>query len=337
MSPDLLDPHGVLEIHVDADETVIRRAYRKQAMRWHPDRNAHPQAAERFKQIRAAYEFLLAAGRTDDADEDAEAAEEGAAPRGEDRHEEIWLTLEEAMLGCDKPFRIVRESECEDCAGSGNVELAHTRMCSRCHGSGRVRTADGLQTCRACEGKGFSTRVDCETCGGSGRRQAEQAITVHVASGVRPGEVLRLKGLGHAHADGGEPGLLFLTLRLQPHPIFRLEGRNLHAKQPISVLRLLAGGRLSVAGPLGPIVVDLEPGVPGQRELRLAGHGFPARGGALDGAGELVVELTPALPQALSKAQLGRLAALEAELHADAARHYPEVDAWWQAYRATRS
>lgn len=326
------DPHHVLEIDEGASAATIRRAYRRQAMRWHPDRNPDPHAAERFKQIRAAYERLTETQDGDEAGEPPGEADE-PAPRGADRHEEIWLTLEEAMLGCDKPFAIVRESECASCAGTGSIALTHTRLCGDCHGSGRVRNGSGLARCASCGGQGYVLKAPCEACEGSGVGRSEQQVTVHVASGVLPGEVLRLKGLGHPPEGDGLPGVLYLTIRLHPDPLFRLDGRDLHVDQPIGMLRLLVGGRISVAGPLGPILVDLDRDAADCRRVRLEGRGFPGRNGALDTAGALEVHFQPRLPLALSPAQLQRLAALETELQADGAGHYPEVHDWWQAYR----
>lgn len=331
VSANLLDPHALLEIAEDADESAIRRAFRRLAMRWHPDRNADPAAAERFREIRAAYEHLINPPDAGSADDPP--AEAGEAARGADRHEEIWLSLAEAMLGCDKPFTLRRERECSDCGGSGRVELAHTRLCTDCHGSGRVRNASGLVACSRCEGKGYVRSGECGGCAGSGRRHADQVVTVHVAAGVLPGEVLRLRGLGHDAGNGGIPGTLFLTVRLQPHPIFELDGRDLRSVQPISALRLIAGGRASLAGPLGPVIVELAPGSGLERELRLEGKGFPGRGGDMRSAGALVIRLEGVLPQALDEDQLARIARLEGELQRDDAAHYPALAAWRRSYR----
>lgn len=326
MSEHLLDPCTVLEVPADADPAMIRRAYRRLAMRWHPDRNPDPQAGERFRQIRAAYERLTSVAA--DHDDDDEPPVTGA-----DRHEELWLRIEEAMLGCDKPFTIRRRAACADCDGAGTVTLKHTRLCAACHGSGRVRVDARLQPCRDCEGRGFVTRGACEACSGQGRLEADQQVTVHVAAGVLPGEVLRLKGLGELAPGDGLPGTLYLTVRLLPDALFRLDGRDITLRQPISVLRLLAGGRISVAGPLGPVVADFGPEEVRDGRLRLAGRGFPGRDGAAAEAGDLVVELQPVLPSSLEPAQREVLAELDAALEREAARHFPELRAWWQRYR----
>lgn len=329
-SSDLFDPRHILGIGEDADHAEIRRAYRRLAMRWHPDRNADPLAPERFKEIRAAYQMLTDPADLDEDQSTGEKAEE----RGADRHEEIRLTLQEAMLGCDKPFSLRRSGPCSECGGHGRIELARTRLCERCHGSGRIRQGRGLQRCGDCEGRGYVAWARCDGCGGEGIRIAEQIVTVHVAAGVLPGDVLRLRGLGEPGVEGRAPGDLKLTVRLLPDSRFELRDRDIHSRQPVSALRLLAGGRVSLAGPLGPVLAELDPGGPDGLELRLPGHGFPGRGGAMDCAGDLVVTLDPVLPIALDAAHRTAIEALETQLSRAAPRHYPGLHAWWEAYRS---
>lgn len=333
----LFDPYAILEVPQDADFETVRKAFRRLAMRWHPDRNADPRATERFKEIRAAFDWLSSESAPAEEGDAGEATEPGpGGRRGADRHDDLVVTLAEAMLGCDKPWTIRRRSACPTCEGTGAVPLRHTRMCEICHGSGKVRTPKGLETCHLCRGRGFVQRAACDACGGSGEVFAEREVTVHVAAGLLPGEVLRLKGLGEVLEDGQSPGTLFLTLRLAEDPLFALEGRDIVVSQPISALRLLIGGRISVAGPLGPVLVDLPPGTPGGQGLRLPGQGFPGRGGALDSAGALVLRFDPLLPEALDAAQVKALAALEQGLQAHQSVHYPALERWWQDYRASR-
>lgn len=337
VSERLFDPHGILEVAEDADLATIRRAFRRLAMRWHPDRNPDPDAAARFREIRAAFDWLTGdpavdeAGDADDAFDDGAGAAQAAA----DRYDELELELAEAMLGCDKPFVIRRQRPCDVCDGSGSVALTHTRLCAVCHGSGKVRTTHGLEKCHICGGRGYVQRAECERCAGSGEIVADRTVNIHVGAGMLPGEVLRLKGLGHETASGAT-GTLFLTIRLAEDGLFRLAGRDILVTQPVSVLRLIAGGRLSIAAPLGPMLIDLEPGQVAGREMRLSGKGYPGRGGSLDDAGDLVVTLEASLPAALDDAQRRTLSRLEDQLQRDRAGHFPALDAWWQAYLASR-
>ncbi|MCB1914773.1 MAG: DnaJ domain-containing protein [Rhodocyclaceae bacterium] len=332
MSERLFDPHGILEVAEDADLATIRRAFRRLAMRWHPDRNADPAATERFREIRAAFDWLT--GDPDVAEVD-NGGEADAEPTAGDRHETLDLSLVEAMLGCDKPFVIRRQRHCEACDGEGSVALSHTRLCDFCHGSGKVRTAHGLEKCHICSGRGYVQRATCDSCAGSGEVVADKTVAIHVGAGMLPGEVLRLKGLGHELANGSA-GTLFLTIRLVDDGLFRLDGRDILSSQPVSMLRLMAGGRVSIAAPLGPVLIDLDPDQIAGRELRLAGKGYPGRGGSLDDAGDLVVTLEPCLPEQLDEPQRRGLGRLEDQLQRDRATHFPELDAWWQAYLASR-
>lgn len=337
MPDQLFDPYSILEIAQDADFDTVRKAFRRLAMRWHPDRNADPQATERFKEIRAAFDWLSSDPDPAGGGDEGEAPERaGGGARGADRHDELIVTLAEAMMGCDKPWTIRRRATCDACDGSGSVQLRHTRMCEICHGSGKVRTPKGLEKCHICRGRGYVQHAACEDCGGSGEVFADRVVTVHVAAGLLPGEVLRLKGLGDAGEDGQSAGTLFLTLKLAEDPLFSLDGRDIHVTQPISALRLMAGGRVSLAGPLGPVLVDLPAGTPADRGMRLPGQGFPGRGGALDSAGALVLHFEAVLPEALDASQLKLLATLENGLQAQRARHYPAAEGWWQDYLASR-
>ncbi len=335
MSDPVFDPHAILEIEAGADAATIRRAFRRLAMRWHPDRNPDPGATEIFKRIRAAFEWLTSDLQAPAPDV---AADDEGEVGGQDRHETLEVSLAELIMGCDKPFVVRRLSRCDACDGEGSVRMRHTRMCDICHGSGRVRTPAGLERCHLCTGRGFVQHAACDVCGGSGEAVSARTVTVHVAAGLLPGEVLRLKGLGEPDSEGARPGTLFLTLALSHDPLFSLEGRDIHVRQPVSALRLLAGGRVSLAGPLGPVVMNLPAGDGlGGGPVRLSGQGFPGRGGTLDGAGDLVVHLEPQLPAALDTADRDILQRLEARLDAARPQHYPGLDRWWRDYLASRT
>ena len=137
------DPHSILGVAPDAGASELKRSYRRQAMRWHPDRNTDPLATERFKQIRAAYEQLLAVDAEEvqeDEDEGPE-AEQPVATRAADIRLNLHVTMAEAAFGCRKALEVTRGNACPRCAGTGEAGLSRTRFCEACHGSGRVRDA----------------------------------------------------------------------------------------------------------------------------------------------------------------------------------------------------
>jgi len=301
----------------------VKRAYRKLAMQWHPDRNTAPDAAERFRQVRAAYDFLLSADEGDVVVEEADAPPEPAPTRGADQQETLWLTLEEAIFGGEQELSLVEAQACDTCEGSGTIELGRSRLCEHCHGSGRIRTGKGLAKCEVCDGRGYVSRVTCEDCDGAGMRQAGRRVRVTVPPLMWPGRGLRLSGQAVA-ADGCTPGDLVLVARLKPHALFALADEDVRFTMPVSAFALMAGGVQRVPVPGGEAIVDLAAGRPEAREVRLAGHGLPRR---IGGRGDLIVVLEPVWP-ALAAKDLAMLGQLSRHFAAEAGRVMPELAQW---------
>ncbi|QID18649.1 J domain-containing protein [Nitrogeniibacter mangrovi] len=305
-----------------AQPTEVKRAYRRLAMQWHPDRNAAPEAVERFRQVRAAYDFLLAAEAPDEADTDTDT---GPA-RGADQHEAVWLDIDAAVFGTVHELEIGQPVPCDACEGEGRIHLARSRLCADCHGSGRLRTATGLDRCGICDGRGYVSVAVCEACDGNGVLHAARRVRVSVPPLSWPGRVLRLAGQATA-TDEQPPGDLLLTIRLQPHELFTVQGDDLHLEMPVSAFVLLAGGPLRVPVPGGEADLPLPPGRPEAGDRVLAGHGLPRRDG---GRGDVHVRLTPVWPEALAEADAALLDTLAAHFATHAERTMPAL-AGWQA------
>lgn len=285
-------------------------------MRWHPDRNASPEAAERFRQIRAAYDALLLEGE--------EAGSEAEVAKGPVEEGELWVSLEEAILGVCKVFTVSRERPCNECGGSGEVDLRYSRLCAPCHGTGRVRSQQGLERCSLCEGRGYRFKGSCESCDGSGRLRAERELEVKVPPLCTEGRVLRLAGQGPGSTE--RPGDLLLVIRYELHSLFRREGEGLHLTVPVSAVACLAGQAIQVPVPGGHAELLIPVGGREHR-FNLPGMGLPLPAG---GRGELIVDLEPYMPVALDPAAVKLLRQLDRRLAADEARHFPEVAAWRQ-------
>ena len=328
------DPYVILGITAEADAAELKRAYRRLAMRWHPDRNDHPEAVERFKEIGAAYERLLAGGTGDESAVDAATEDdEPAVSQAADIRLNIALSLEEAASGCRRKVDYVRGKPCPTCAGTGEAGMARTRFCNACHGSGRLRDGRrGLTTCGDCAGRGFFTERICPDCRGSGRETGEVSLDIRIPAGMLPGDELRLAGQGEPGSDGLADGDLYLTIVIRSHRLFRMQGRDLFYTMPVSAMGLLAGSTIEVPVIGGTIAVNLEPGSAEERELRLAGKGFPGR--AKNPPGDLVVRLQPVFPVRLGKKQRKALLDAEALLQADAESALPDVDTWRKFYLA---
>jgi molecular chaperone DnaJ len=328
-----IDHHAILGLAPDATLGDVKRAYRRLAMRWHPDRNTDPAATERFKAIRAAYEQLVAVDAAEAAKNDVPETGEGeAAPQAAaDIRLNLEISLEQAAAGCRTTIDYTRGKACPTCAGSGEAGMTRTRFCAACHGSGRVRDPQRvLVGCTACSGRGFFSERICPDCAGSGRETASVSVEIRVPPGMLPGDELRLAGQGEAASEGLVAGDLYLTIIIRSHPLFQLRGRDLHFSMPVSALALLAGGEIQLPSLGGVISMTLAAGSPDARELHLPGKGYPGRGSYLDG--DLFVHLLPVFPAALNARQRKLLLQANAALHDGAEKCLPEVAAWNREY-----
>lgn len=314
---------------VDADATLaeIKRAYKRLAMRWHPDRNPDPQAQDQFRLVRQAFERLTQ--KPDDAssedDTHPEPPRKSAKPKGEDRRQEVFVDLLDAARGATVTVTVEGREPCNDCNGSGHRSYGRTSMCSHCHGSGRVRSSGGLKSCAHCHGKGFTTDTRCPSCEGRGWNPADRQLAVTVPPAMLPGEELRIGGQGGPAPDDGEPGDLYLTLRTHPHPLFRLDGHDIHVTVPVSVFRVLAGGSIDVPTLDGVREVLLPEGATSP-EIRVAGAGFPGRGRRKPG--DLLVRLDTQHLQFLGKEQKAMLEMAEQMLQNNLKAQSPVLARW---------
>ena len=331
------DPYTVLGVATDSGPAEWKRAYRRLAMRWHPDRNDSPEATERFKEINAAYEALLA---VDPENEPKTEYSENETPapyvdetvaKASDIRLNLEVSLEEAAAGCHKTIHYTRGSDCPTCEGSGEHGMTKTRFCDTCHGSGRVHDARrNLVRCEDCAGKGFFTERICADCGGSGRELAEVSLEIRVPPGMLQGDELRLIGQGEPGDEELEAGDLFLTLIIHTHALYELRGRDLHFQMPVSALAMMAGSEINVPSLAGVLCHTLDAGAAEKRSLRQAGKGYPGRG--KKAAGDLVVKLEPVFPHKLNARQRKLLLQANTALLDDASTALPEIADWLATY-----
>lgn len=320
----MLDPYALLGLHPGVGEAEIKRAFRQLAMRWHPDRNADPGAAERFNSLRCAYETLLAGLAAPLADE---APAETEPPRGADRWMDLELSIDEAFHGSIRTLTVLDEIDCTHCDGSGIETLPLSRLCSPCRGSGRLRVDGQSLQCPDCKGRGYRTTAQCSICSGSGRQIGERHLEVRVPPGLVDDDVLRLSGEGEAHPDDeGRRGALNLRIRLANHPLYHRKGRDLVLARPVSALRMMIGGEIRVPHPSGKHRLKIEAGAAQARSVRVAGAGIPAR--QSKPAGDFIVDLQPELPRAADTRMHQLIAELEEACARDPQRHLPEIAQW---------
>jgi len=326
------NPYEILGLAPGAPLAEVKRAFRKLAMTWHPDRNPTGQAEERFKLINAAYELILDPQRYADW-----LAEHAAAPPEENPEVEaidLELSLEEAAFGCTRTLSLNVDTPCATCAGSGKQQHAHSVACEDCGGVGRVRHGRGTAKCHACNGRGYVRISRCADCDGSGSHSTERHLQVRIPPGTLAGDRLRLARQGRRKAADTKVTDLFLHIRLAPHPLFTLHGRDLHSEVPVSVFQLLLGGEIEIPTLRGTQTIELAPVPRHDLAYRFEGLGYPGKHGRR--GGDLHCRLQPVYPDCPDHADRQLLTRLQRSTLAELAERAPELAAWEECLETRR-
>jgi molecular chaperone DnaJ len=225
-----------------------------------------------------------------------------AADRGADLHHTITLGFEAAMQGGERTITVTRQERCHTCRGAGRLHVAETR-CPACHGSGAVKSARGhmvfSKPCVRCGGTGSVRQSTCPTCGGDQVEMRSEPLVLNVPAGLADGAHLRIAGRGHAGRNGAPPGDLYITVRVQPHPVFRRDGDDLHLTVPIAIHEAALGAKIEVPSLEGTARLRVPPGTQSGQRFRLRERGVPS---PRDGRrGDLVVEVKLVLPRMIDE------------------------------------
>ena len=281
------DFYEMLGVTRECDDGALKSAFRKLAMKYHPDRNPGDADAEhKFKEINQAYEILkdpqkraaydrfghaafeqgmgggaggFGGGGFSDIFEDlfgemmggGRRRSSGGRERGADMRYNMEIALEEAFTGKTAQIRVPSSITCTDCSGSGAKPGTSPVTCAMCSGSGRVRASQGFfsieRTCPQCQGRGQTIKDPCPKCAGQGRVTEERSLSVNIPSGIEDGTRIRLAGEGEAGMRGGPSGDLYIFLSVKPHEFFQRDGADLYCKVPISMTTAALGGQFEVA------------------------------------------------------------------------------------------
>lgn len=364
------DYYEVLGVERSADEREIKKAYKRLAMKFHPDRNPdNPEAEEKFKEVKEAYEILTDAQKRAAYDKFGHAGVDpnqagpggfggGAdfgdvfgdifgdifgggrrtqrAARGADLRYNMELTLEEAVRGVTKEIKVPTLVECDECHGSGAKSGTSAQTCPTCHGSGQVQMRQGFfavtQACPHCHGKGKIITDPCRKCHGDGRIQKTKTLSVKIPAGVDTGDRIRLSGEGEAGEFGAPAGDLYVQVHVKEHPIFVREGNNLYCEIPISFTTAALGGEVAVPTLDGKVMLKIPSETQTGRMFRLRGKGVRSlRSGA---EGDLLCKAVVETPVKLSEEQKELLRQLEDSLNGSGMKtHKPKAEGFFEGVK----
>lgn len=356
------DYYEILGAEKSADAKEIKKAYRKQAMKFHPDRNPDDKGAEaKFKEATEAYEVLSDPKKRQAYDQYGHAGVDSQAgggggngnfsdifgdvfgdifgggrggqrngpQRGSDLKYNLELSLEQAVKGAEVKIRVPTLVSCKTCSGSGAKDGSKPVTCGTCHGQGQVRMQQGFfsvqQACPTCRGQGSIIKDPCNACHGQGSVEETKTLNVKVPAGVDNGDRIRLSGEGEAGTRGGPSGDLYVETHIKAHNIFERDGRNLYCDVPISIADAALGGEIEVPTLDGRVNLKIPAETQSGKLFRLRGKGVvPVRGGA---TGDLLCRVMVETPVKLNEDQKEILRQFQASLKGE--KHSPKKKNWF--------
>jgi molecular chaperone DnaJ len=335
-----LDYYEVLGVTRSASDGEIKSAYRKMALKYHPDRNPGDHAAEeKFKEAAEAYGVLADSDKRSAYDRFGHAGvNQGGGPqgfdpsvfsdfgdilgglgdifgfgdgrragprRGADLRYDLEIAFEAAAKGTETQIRIPRDETCTTCKGSGSASGSGPETCPQCRGVGQVRYQQGFftvaKTCGHCRGAGRIITKPCASCRGNGRTTEQRDLKVKIPAGIATGQRLRLTGEGEHGVQGGPPGDLYIVVVVADHPFFQRHEDDLHCELRVPFTTLALGGTVQVPTLDAAEALHIPDGTGSGTVLKIKHKGLPNVSGR--GHGDLFVSVVAAVPKKLSKEQ----------------------------------
>lgn len=359
MSKDLYD---ILGVGREANEREIKRAYRRLAMKYHPDRNKEAGAEARFKEIQGAYAILSDAEKRQQYDQFGTTDFSGGGSpfqgfegfgdifneffggsgspfQGGNAHQTrqgrnieatIPLTLEEAVAGCQKKLSVAAMDTCGDCHGTGRTARSQEVSCRNCDGQGVVRKQVAFismqETCRFCNGAGTMIKDPCPSCKGQKVVRKRTIHNIKIPAGVGDGDVIKSTGRGEASFHGGPPGDLLIVINIKPHDIFVRNRGDLHCRITVPFTTAALGGTIEIPTIEGMAETKLPAGFQPGKKLVLRGKGvadYRSRA-----KGDLICEVVVETPRSLNSEQKELLRKLDASISANSKKNTPGAADW---------
>ena len=358
---DKRDYYEVLGLKKGASDDEIKKAFRKMAMKYHPDKNPGDKSAEeKFKEINEAYAVLSDPDKKDKYDRFGHAgvdpnagfggggfgggfggfggfedifdmfggafsgfggggrsgARRNGPRKGSDLQKSLTIDFEEAAFGTKKQIRINKFVKCKTCDGSGAASGTSKKQCTKCGGSGEVRTAQrtplgtfqSVSPCPDCNGTGEINETPCRDCGGSGRVKENVTISINIPAGVDNDSVIPIKGQGEPGINGGPDGDLYIVINVKPHKLFERRGQDLWLEIPITFDQAALGDDIVVPTLEEKVSYKVPAGTQPGTVFRLKGKGIKSVRSSKKG--DLYVKVTLEVPTKLNSKQKKAIAAM---------------------------
>jgi molecular chaperone DnaJ len=360
------DYYEVLGVSKSVSEDELKKAFRRLAMKYHPDRNQDDaDAQEKFKEAKEAYEVLGDASKRQAYDQYGHRAFEGGGfgggggggagfsdlgdmlgdvfgdifgggkrrsgpRRGADMRYVMELDLEEAVAGTEKQIRVPRHVNCHHCNGSGSMD-GKFESCKTCAGHGRVRIQNGIfsmqQACPTCGGAGKAVKNACKPCSGEGKLREEKTLSVKIPAGVDMGDRIRLTGEGESGPAGGGYGDLYVEVHLKEHAIFKRDGDDLYCEIPLRISTAALGGEIKVPTLTASAMLKVPAGTQSNQMFKLKGKGV--RSVRSDRTGDLLCRAVVETPVKLTPRQRELLEEFDATFNtAEGEASSPKTKSW---------
>jgi molecular chaperone DnaJ len=367
------DYYEVLGVDKSATEREIKKAYKRLAMKYHPDRTQGDKAMEeKFKEVQEAHEMLTDSQKRAAYDQYGHAGvdpnrggggqgaefgdifgdvfgdifgggrgggggRQSRARQGSDLRYNLELSLEEAVKGKSVEIRVPTLVGCDSCDGSGAKKGSRPTTCPTCQGQGQVQMRQGFfavqQTCPTCSGRGKIISDPCQPCHGQGRVEKTKTLSVKVPAGVDTGDRIRLTGEGEAGEAGGPTGDLYVQVHVRDHKIFTREGNNLYCEVPLSFTRAALGGEIEVPTLEGKVKLKVTAETQTGKMFRLRNKGVKSVRSG--SVGDLICKVVIETPVNLSIGQKELLDELEKSMGTgkDVARNRPKESGFFDGVK----